>query len=181
MKKLYFIRHGESVYNRAGKFAGSSDPELTDTGHEQARQAGRQAKANNLSFDVILSSPLQRAHHTAIHIAEALEYPHDQIILYELLKERHYGELEGASNISDLSKRYFEDESVIDEVNEVEKLHELQARADEALDYLRSLGKESILVVSHGAFGRALFRSANNLPVHIRDIRYKNADLVRII
>src|SRR5687768_1595036 len=98
MKHLYFIRHGESQFNVENKWAGTSDPPLTDTGHEQAKAAGRHAKRKGINFDVIISSPLQRAHHTAKHIANELGYSHDKIELNDLLMERHYGILEGEVN-----------------------------------------------------------------------------------
>lgn len=181
MKQLYFVRHGLSEMNKKGVFAGHTDTPLAEEGHEQAKKAGKQARAKNLSFDVIVSSPLQRAHHTARHIAAHTEYPHENIILDDRFKERNYGVLEGAKAKSLLGARYYLDESIIDNQQDVESLEDLQNRANEALKFLQSLDHDIVLVVAHGAFGRALYRAVNNLPITKRDVRYANAEIIRFL
>jgi 2,3-bisphosphoglycerate-dependent phosphoglycerate mutase len=183
MKILYFIRHGESEDNVENRWSGTGDPSLTDKGHRQAQKAGRKAKQQGLSFDIIVSSPRKRARHTAKHIAKQLGYPDDKILIHDLFVERHYGVLEGQVNDPNHGPgtRYFKDESVIDEHEGAETLEELQARANRALEFLKSLDHDTVLVVAHGATGRALYRAVKNLPIETRDIRYKNADLVRFI
>lgn len=181
MKHLYFIRHGESEFNRAGKFAGTSDPPLTDTGHEQAKQAAQELQSKGLSFDIIISSPLQRAHHTAKYVATATNYPHDQIELNPIFQERHYGKLEGVNADSILGAQHYLNESIIDDHEEVETLEDFQKRANAALEYLHSLDHQTILLVAHGALGRALYRAVNDLPITERDIRYRNAEVVKFI
>lgn len=180
MKRLYFIRHGLSELNTKRAFAGNTDTPLVEKGHEQAKHAGQKAKEKGLSFDLIISSPLQRAHHTALHIAEAVEYPADQIELNELFQERYYGELEGKSGAI-VGLTYRLDESSIDDIPNVEKLHQLQARADKAHAYLQSLEHDTVLVVSHGAIGRALYRSVHGLPITKRNIIYENAEFTRFL
>lgn len=136
MKQLYFIRHGLSELNVQGAMAGHTDTPLVLEGHEQAKRAGKKAKEADLSFDIIISSPLQRAHHTAQHIAAAIDYPQEKIELNDLFKERGYGQLEGADAKTALVADYFNDESVIDHLAGVETLQELQQRADRALRLL---------------------------------------------
>ena len=181
MKQLYFVRHGESEFNLANKFAGTSDTVLTEKGHKQAKQAGKDIQQQGMSFDIIVSSPLKRAQHTARHIASATGYPRAKIELNPLFQERHYGSLEGMNAKTVLGARHFFDESAIDDHEEVETLQDFQQRATRALEYLRSLDHETVLVVAHGAFGRALYRAINDLPITERDIRYKNAELVKFI
>lgn len=167
--------------NKQGVFAGSTDTPLAPEGHEQAKIAGQHARTQGLSFDVIVSSPLQRAHHTAQHVATHTEYPHDKIILDDRFKERNYGVLEGGRAKSMIGARYYLDESAIDHHEGVESLQDLQKRADEALAYLQSLDHDTVLVVAHGAFGRALYRAVNNLPITKRDVRYANAEITQFI
>lgn len=145
MKKLYFIRHGLSEMNKSGHFAGTIDTPLTSEGRAQAKTAGENARL--LNIDLIVSSPLSRAHETAKIIARQIGYPEDKILVSELLKERHWGDLEGTPHqpVEDL-----------DEVPGAETSHQLLSRAAKALQYLESLPGENILVVSHGTFGRAL-------------------------
>ncbi len=63
--KLYFVRHGESTTNKAEQYTGQLDVGLTDYGREQAVTAGRVITEQGLKVDLIISSPLVRAHDTA--------------------------------------------------------------------------------------------------------------------
>lgn len=148
MKRLYFIRHGLSEANKTGHWSGQSETPLSPEGREQARAAG--IKAKDLDIDLIVSSPLERAHETAEIIASEIGYPIAKIMLSDLLKERSWGDLEGtphsnADGIEDL-----------DTIPNIETSKRLIERADRALRYLEELPAEHILVVSHGTFGRAL-------------------------
>jgi probable phosphoglycerate mutase len=145
MKHLYFVRHGLSVMNQQGTYSGHTDTPLADEGIEQARAAGQAAK--DIKVDVIVSSPLQRAHHTAKLIAEEIGYPLEEIILEDHLIERHHGVLENTPYVPG---------TPMDGVEGAEQSHEIVARASRALERLRALDYETILVVSHGGFGRAL-------------------------
>lgn len=181
MNQLYFMRHGVSEMNKLKRWSGHIDTPLAPEGHEQAKKAGLQAKGQGLYFDVIVSSPLQRAHHTAQHIATHIDYPHEKIIVHDLFKERYFGSLEGTPAFTLGTAKYLLDESAIDSQGDAESLESLQKRADKAFLYLQSLDNDAILVVAHGAFGRALYRSVHNLPLTKRNIRYKNAEIVRFI
>ena len=74
MGKLYFVRHGQTVWNVENKICGASESPLTELGHEQARETGRALKqridAGELAIDEILASPLRRAYDTAREISE---------------------------------------------------------------------------------------------------------------
>lgn len=180
MKQLYFIRHGLSELNKVNAMAGHTDTPLTKEGHQQAKLAGQKARERGMSFDIIVSSPLQRAHHTASHVAAAINYPPEQIEINKLFKERNFGSVEGKP-IEKIGVDYVADESAIDHLPKVETLEQLQQRANRALDYLHNLGHDTVLVVAHGSFGRALYRAVNNLPITERNIRYQNAELIRFI
>lgn len=180
MRQLYFIRHGLSEFNKARTWAGSSDTPLTAEGHEQAKQAGRKAKEKGLVFDVVISSPLSRAHDTAKHVAAALDYPQDKILIHDGTVERNFGKLEGCKDLLATTK-YVLDESAIDHYEGVETMEQLQRRADDFLAYLHNLTHDSILVVGHGAFARALRRSINKEPLTLRGQRLHNAEIVRLI
>lgn len=180
MKKLYFVRHGLSELNKLNVMSGDSDTPLTEEGHAQAKLAGQKAKEQGLAFDLIISSPLQRAYHTAQHIADAVGYPHDGIEVNDLFKERYYGSLEGVAK-AEINQGYFHDESAIDSDPGVEPFEDFLKRVRQCLDYLKSLNDETVLVVSHGAFGRALYRAVHNLSYTRRKILYDNADIQRFI
>ncbi len=180
MKQLYFIRHGQSKLNRAKKWAGTTDTPLTRKGHRQAKRAGKQANKSGLEFDVIVSSPLSRAHQTAKHISKRVNYDQDSIILSPLAIERNFGILE-ASRDPVAAAKYLASEAGIDEYTGVETLIELQGRAETLLAYLDTLPGDTVLVVGHGALGRALRRAAKNQSLGQRGTSLKNAELVRFI
>ena len=95
MHKLVLIRHGESTWNLENRFTGWTDVDLTPTGAEQARQAGRLLKAEGYAFDVAYTSVLTRAIRT-LHLAldemQCLWLP---TVKDWRLNERHYGALRG--------------------------------------------------------------------------------------
>jgi broad specificity phosphatase PhoE len=181
MKKLYYIRHGQSETNKNGQWGGQVDTPLTPEGHAQAKAAAKAAKEQGLKFDVIVSSPLQRAHNTAKHIANHVDYPHEEILIQDLLKERSYGVMDGKKVDPKIKILHKTDEALIDDIEGVERLVDFQKRADKAYQYLQSLPHDNILVVAHGGFGRALWRAVNNEPIHVRGVYHENAKLIRLI
>lgn len=180
MQYLYFVRHGESEFNKANKWAGSSDTPLTSLGHKQAQKAGKQLRKQGLAVDVIISSPLERAHETAKRIATEIDYPHDKILINDMVTERNFGSLEGKKDLLSATK-YFVDESSIDNHDGAETLEELQKRAEDLLEYLHSLPHDTIVVVGHGASGRALRRAVTKGPLSVRGGNIGNAEVVRLI
>lgn len=145
MKKLYFIRHGLSEMNMQGLFSGHTDTPLAAEGRKQAKQAGQAAKG--LGINLIVSSPLMRAHDTAKIIAKQIGYPAKRIITNPILVERFYGAMEGKPYAPDIN---------MDGISDFETDDMLLERTHEALQWINSLEADHILVVSHGTFGRAL-------------------------
>ncbi len=72
---VYFVRHGQTVWNVENKICGATDSELTALGHEQAIETGRKIVEAGIQADEILYSPLSRAADTARHIAEITGIP----------------------------------------------------------------------------------------------------------
>lgn len=104
MYKLILVRHGESVWNKENKFTGWADPDLSERGEEEARQAGRLIKNAGLTFDVAYSSVLRRA----IRTMHLLEEEAGLLWVPELhswrLNERHYGALQGLNKSETAAK-----------------------------------------------------------------------------
>lgn len=86
---VLMIRHGQSTWNEAGRWQGSQDPPLTKLGIRQAKAAAQVLGA----FDLIVASPLERAHTTACLIADA--HGVGPVITDPGLAERTAGEWEG--------------------------------------------------------------------------------------
>jgi len=63
--RLFLIRHGETVDNVAGLYAGSRDSSLTNHGIQQARHLGDYIAKSRPRLTHIFASPLQRAFKTA--------------------------------------------------------------------------------------------------------------------
>jgi len=81
---LYLLRHGIAVERGTGQYASDADRPLTTKGRRKLRGAAAAIRAMELSFDVILSSPLVRARQTAELIVKALHCRH-RLELTELL------------------------------------------------------------------------------------------------
>ncbi|WPB56574.1 2,3-diphosphoglycerate-dependent phosphoglycerate mutase [Xylophilus sp. GOD-11R] len=111
MYKLVLIRHGESTWNLENRFTGWTDVDLTDTGIEQAKQAGRLLKAEGYDFDIAHTSVLKRATRTLWHVLDELDRTWLPVVHSWRLNERHYGGLQGL-NKSDMAKQ-FGDEQVL--------------------------------------------------------------------
>lgn len=94
MKKIYFVRHGESEWNVADKICGRTNIALTTKGHNQAIDTGKMIVESGLQIDQILYSPLDRAKDTALHIAEITGIPAKE---EPRLIEQHFGKYEGTS------------------------------------------------------------------------------------
>ncbi len=105
MYKLVLIRHGESTWNLENRFTGWTDVELTPTGVEQAKQAGRLLKAAGYEFDVAYTSVLKRAVWTLWHTLDQMDRTWLPVVHEWRLNERHYGALQGL-NKADMAKQF---------------------------------------------------------------------------
>lgn len=112
MHKLVLIRHGESTWNLENRFTGWTDVDLTPTGIEQARQAGRLLKEAGYDFDVAYTSVLTRAIRT-LHLAlDEMQRLWLPTVKHWRLNERHYGALQGL-NKADMAKQYGDEQVLI--------------------------------------------------------------------
>jgi probable phosphoglycerate mutase len=100
---IYYIRHGETAWNAAGRFQGAQDIPLNERGLTQAVHAGgilgdllaRDGRAaTSLAF---VASPLGRARHTMELVRGALQLPPQDYALDDRLREIGYGHWEGST------------------------------------------------------------------------------------
>ncbi len=75
MGHLYFVRHGQTIWNVENKICGATDIALTEEGHRQAVELGEEIRRQGIKADEILCSPLVRAADTARHISEITGIP----------------------------------------------------------------------------------------------------------
>ena len=88
MGHIYFVRHGQTVWNVENKICGATDIELTELGHAQAKELGQRIAKEGTDIDMILYSPLVRAADTARRISEATGIP---MRMEPRLKEQNFG------------------------------------------------------------------------------------------
>ena len=105
MYTLVLIRHGESTWNLENRFTGWTDVDLTPTGVDQAKAAGRLLKAEGYDFDLCFTSVLKRATRTLWHTLDEMDRTWLPVVHSWRLNERHYGALQGL-NKADMAKQF---------------------------------------------------------------------------
>jgi len=86
-KTLYFVRHGQSIYNKMNILQGQVDSPLTEEGEEEAKVIA--PKFKKLGIKHIAYSPLLRAKQTAMIINEQLNLPVSQ---WKDIQEMSFGD-----------------------------------------------------------------------------------------
>ncbi|WP_427915205.1 2,3-diphosphoglycerate-dependent phosphoglycerate mutase [Ramlibacter sp. MMS24-I3-19] len=112
MYKLVLVRHGESTWNLENRFTGWTDVDLTSTGVEQAKAAGRLLRAEGYEFDVCHTSVLKRAIHTLWHCLDEMDRQWLPTVKSWRLNERHYGALQGL-NKAETAKKFGDDQVLV--------------------------------------------------------------------
>ena len=107
--KLILLRHGQSDWNAKNLFTGWVDVALSSQGEAEAKRAGELLKEKNLLPDVLHTSLLTRAIHTAEIALGACERKWIPVSRSWRLNERHYGALQGKDKAATL-KEYGEEQ-----------------------------------------------------------------------
>lgn len=155
MTSLLFLRHGESTWNAARRWQGSSDAPLSDRGEMQAWGASSLLDEHG-PFDRIITSSLVRARRTGELIAEATGIELGDA--YAGLAERSAGEWEGLTRI-EIEERYPGDLAAGRRPAGYETDESVVGRALAALDEAATAFRgRRLLVVSHGGVIHALER-----------------------
>ena len=89
---IYFIRHGQTDWNKALRWQGVSDVPLNNTGLDQARLIKEYFVNQAITPSAVISSPLQRAFKTAQIIASGFD---QKVIPEPAFRELNLGEFEG--------------------------------------------------------------------------------------
>ncbi|GKV65298.1 MULTISPECIES: histidine phosphatase family protein [unclassified Sporosarcina] len=146
MTTIGFIRHGQTAWNKEGRVQGSSNVPLNEEGIESAEKL-----ANRLAdqqWDMIFTSPMNRAKHTAKLIASRM--PDVSVEEDSRVRERSSGLIEGTTEQERVQKwgpgwrgldmQFESAESVI-------------ARGLDFVEEQTNINPDKrILVVSHGSF-----------------------------
>lgn len=156
MTTLLLARHGETDWNREGRWQGWADPPLNDTGRSQARQLAEELRS--IPFDAVFSSDLRRAHETA----EILAAPHGVPVVADPgLREIDIGSWSGLTR-AEITERF------PDGVRQDGETHEQHgARVREAVVRIaRAHLGGRILLVGHGGTIRSIHDVISHLPYH---------------
>lgn len=95
------LRHGQTALSVERRFAGRGDVPLTETGRQQAAAVAARLKGRG-AIDLVVSSPLSRARHTAEAVAEATGAG---LLIDEDLAETDFGAWEGLT-FAEVMKRW---------------------------------------------------------------------------
>ncbi len=151
-KKVYFVRHGETLLNAQHIRQGAAGA-LSEKGKAQAKLTGERLKV--FPIDVIIASPFERTQETAAIINTFVQKP---LEYSDLLKERRnpteiigkWAEDVGVRRITDLIDKSFHESSL--RYSDEENFEDLKLRAEQLLDFLAARPERNILCVTHGIF-----------------------------
>lgn len=172
--KLYFVRHGRTVWNLEGRFQGAGgDSPLLPESIDTLKKLGQYLK--DISFDKIYSSDLPRAVKSAEIIQSQLTNPCPLESVPDL-REWHLGKLEGLK-IATLNAIYPQQIQAFrtnlakfdTTMFEAESLYSTIQRTTQFIKSLKDSKTEQLLLVGHGA----------NLTASIRTLLGYNEALLR--
>ena len=164
MSQLILVRHGQSEWNRQNLFTGWRNPDLTEQGVREARNAGKALRAEGIRFDIGFTSELMRAQKTCSLLLDEQGQTDLEVIRNVALNERDYGDLSGL-NKDDAREKWGEDQ-----VHIWRRSYDtpppggesLEDTAERVLPYFNAEimphihASESVLVAAHGNSLRAL-------------------------
>ena len=159
--EIYFIRHGETLWNTLKIFQGSSDSPLTELGISQAEKLS--AKLKDVKFTDFYSSPMGRTIQTTKIIMGDRK---QKIKFIDEFKEISMGDIEGVPR-SEFEEKYPKefydffnnpvdyDPKVYHGENYYEVIERVKKGLDKLLSYLND--NDRVVVVTHGVTLKALF------------------------
>jgi probable phosphoglycerate mutase len=176
--KIYFVRHGQTEWNAAGRFQGTQDIPLNDLGKSQAVRSGEllveilKGDSHDPVKIPFVSSPLGRARHTMELLRGALGVPPHGYQIDDRLREIGYGHWEG-STLVEMEQSHPElfAQRLADKWGVPPPGGESYASVTMRMrDWYDSLLQDTV-VVSHGGSARALMVALDaETPVRAADI-----------
>jgi len=161
---LHVTRHGETDYNVSGRYAGSMDVSLNETGFAQAKELAKYL--TGIKFDAVVSSSMLRARQTADIVCASLNI---QYSTCDGFVERNIGVYEGLTR-DEARKRYPElwnrqcTSKPDDTPDGGETLRQACSRIDSGMIHLRQEYKnKTVLLICHAFVARAINRYCRNL------------------
>jgi probable phosphoglycerate mutase len=159
--RICFVRHGETNWNAERRMQGHIDIPLNANGISQAERLANALIRVKHSFDVIYSSDLERALHTANAVARALSL---DVQITPRLRERNVGKLQGLLLaeapvlLPEIWQRHIARELDHD-LGGGESIRTFHQRMQNTLElFLNEHRGQSVLAVSHGGSLDMIYR-----------------------
>ncbi len=178
---LTVVRHGQTDWNKIGKFNSLTDIELSSEGIFLCRTSEKYYRECINNQNVIISSPLTRC----IQTTEIL-FPRIDVSTDENIREMDFGGFEGLSprdikesnHINDLEA--WRSSETDDPILEVETVFSVLKRIKKFFG-VNDFTDQSVLLVTHGVFSRILISAAIGLnPLLYRSLRLDNCKCAQI-
>jgi broad specificity phosphatase PhoE len=178
---LYCVRHGETVFNAAGRIQGQTDSELSALGLRQC-QAVAAAFAGQ-PIDAIYSSPLRRAREGAACVAQQLGLP---VREDDRLMEIHAGVFQGL-DWADIQVRYpreataWRTQDPDFRIPGGESRRDLMHRVGAVLRDIRESGQRQVIIVAHGGSLSAGFKVLLEIPAQRNPFNLSNGSISTLV
>lgn len=159
--KITLVRHCEVDEKYHGCYNGHNDIELSKKGELQAKKLAKELDA--LEFDAVLCSDLRRAKETLQHSLHTRD-----AIFTDKLREKSWGKHEGLSFDEIIAQGEIEYITFLQWVKSLdgEPYKDYIKRVEQFFfEYLPSLKKENILVVTHAGVIRVLMSIIKKIPL----------------
>lgn len=154
--RLYVIRHGQVPSNIEGIVSGWNDEKLTQKGIEQAIKI--RDELQNIKFDIVYSSPIDRAIQTANIVV-----PKSDIILDARLAEREPGKMLGKSR-KEIDKSIWNSLEIDRTIEGSETLAAGLKRVKSILDEIHlKYQDKTVLIVTHNFISKCIWILENNI------------------
>lgn len=162
--KLILMRHGQTDFNKEGRFQGRIDIPLNAEGISQAEKVADEIRQQFGEIDLIFSSPLERAKHTASIVGKS-----ESLIIDQRIIEISFGPYEGEKGFEAKGMyHFFKYPHTHGNLEGVESYDNIIARTVDFLVDVASdsdLHKKTILVSTHGAILHAMLYYVDNLEL----------------
>lgn len=171
MVKIILVRHGQTVWNLAGKFQGQTDVALTEDGQKQAGLLAEHFPLDRV--DEIYCSDLKRAHDTAKAIGDKFGV---EVVPCEELREINFGEWESLT-YKEISAKW--PETMGDfwknpaklTIPSGESFTQVQERAMKKINEIieanvKKGGERFVVLVAHGGINRSILTAFLGMPIN---------------
>jgi probable phosphoglycerate mutase len=161
---VLLARHGETDWNRDGRFQGHADPPLNEPGRAQAAELAERLAADGIT--ALYASDLRRARETASIVADRLDL---EVSLHPGLREIDVGEFQSLTR-DEIDIRWPAAQARFEELGygwlDGETLDDLSARVVGAvLEIATRHPGEHVLAVGHGGTIRAALAYADGMDI----------------